>query len=259
MNNNLRIYVCEKSIDSIFTAIYDAWDSRYGHANIRIMEEENLDNMELFSEYITVVAQEEKARKVANSIKAKISEDAYALVCRCALSGTPGRADAIYRFLIHGYVIGGSIINNVSDPVVHPLFVADRYVNNETLHYLGFLRFSQLKNSVLFAKIRPVNDILVLIADHFSERLTDENWMILDEGRKNAIVHKAREPWFLTDASNIDESATKEYSDEERIMQVVWQRFVDTIGIEERTNKKLQYQMLPNRYREFMREVPYKV
>lgn len=256
---NTRIYVCDNFIDSIFTAIYDAWDSKYGHANIRIMEADSIDNMELFAEYITVVPDEEKAGKVANTIKVKISEDAYTLVCRCALSASKGRADAIYRFIIHGFVIGNSILDNLSNPVVHPLFVADRFVYNESHHYLGFLRFSQLKNSVLFSRIRPVNDILILIADHFSERLADENWMILDEGRRIAIIHKTREPWFLTDATDLEDSVTRDYSDEELHMQVIWQRFVDTIGIKERTNLKLHNQMLPNRYREFMREISYKV
>lgn len=258
MNKNIRIYVCKSTIDSIFTAIYDAWESQYGHNYIRIMEEENLDNMELFAEYINSEVDEEKALKVARSIRNKISEDAYALICRCALSKAVGRSDSIYRFLIEAFKVGTTILNNVSNPVVHPLFVADRYVNNEMLHYLGFLRFTELKNKILFAKIRPVNDILILIADHFSERLMNENWMIMDVGRKTAIIHKEREAWFLTDASDINEEVSKAYSDEEHKMQIIWKKFVDTIGITERTNEKLQFQMLPNRYREFMREMPYK-
>lgn len=257
--NNIKIFVCGNSVDSIFTAIYDAWASKFGHKNIKLQEEENFGNMELFSEYIMIEANSEKAMKVADSIKKKISEEAYNLVCRCALSKMQGRSDAIYRFLIQGFVIGSKITDNLSNPVVHPLFVADRNVNNEVLHYLGFVRFSELKNSILFSSIRPMNNILALIATHFSERLADENWMIFDEGREIAIIHKARSEWFITDAAELDRTMIKDYSDNEVQMQELWKKFVDTIAIKERTNLKLQYQMLPNRYREFMREVPYKL
>lgn len=37
--NLTKIFVCENSIDGIFTAIYQAWSSGYGHANVKIEEE----------------------------------------------------------------------------------------------------------------------------------------------------------------------------------------------------------------------------
>ena len=36
---NTRVFVCENSIDGIFTAVYDAWSSGYGHNNVRIEEQ----------------------------------------------------------------------------------------------------------------------------------------------------------------------------------------------------------------------------
>jgi probable DNA metabolism protein len=257
--NSLKIFVCGNSMDEIFTAIYDAWASRYGHGNIKLVEEENLETLELFADYIKIERDFEKAIKVADSIQKKISEEAYSLVCRCALSKMKGRADVIYRFLIQGFSVGSRITENLSNPVVHPLFTASRKVNNEAGHFLEFVRFSELKNKILFSKIRPENNILTLIAPHFSERLADENWMILDVGRETAIIHKAGCEWFLTDATDMNLEFIEDYSENEWQMQILWQKFVDTIAIKERMNLKLQKQLLPNRYREFMREVTYKV
>ena len=76
----MYIFQCEDSLDGIFTAIYDAWDSGYGLMNVRIEVLNGRDdcyNMELFSEYIPVETNEEKAEKVARSIRYKISEEAY--------------------------------------------------------------------------------------------------------------------------------------------------------------------------------------
>lgn len=252
---NIKVYLCESTIDCIFTGIYNAWESKYGHNNIKIVEQENFENMELFTEYIKVVADSEKASKVATSIQKKISTEAYLLVCSSALSNKVGRADAIYRFLLLGFSVGKDITNQMNHPMVYPLFTMERFVHNEAHHYLGFLRFSQLKNGILFSRIRPKNDIITLIADHFSQRLMNENWLIYDAGRKTAVIHRKSSSWFFTDARDLDLSILEDYSQMEESIQSLWKQFVDIIGIKERSNSKLQYQMLPNRYREFMREI----
>jgi len=253
-----RVYRCDGSVDGIFTAIYDAYESRYGHADIVIAETDQNTNLELFTEYIDTLTDEEKAEKVASSIKTKISLDAYEVVIKSALSKKKGRADAIYRFLQLGFATGRSVVNQLSHPYVLPVFEMERTVNNEISHYLQFVRFSELKNTILLSRIRPENNIITLIAPHFEDRLTEENWMIYDEGRNLAAVHKSRYPWILVDGKELNLSSLEQFSDLEIDMQIFWQTFVDTIAIKERINENLQKQMLPNRYREFMREMPYK-
>lgn len=34
--NTIKIFQCEDSIDGIFTAVYQAWSSGYGHDNVKI-------------------------------------------------------------------------------------------------------------------------------------------------------------------------------------------------------------------------------
>lgn len=252
-----HVYLCENTTDGIFTGIYDAWASKYGHEfnQIQIGEPENL---ELFCEYIAVKPDGEKAEKVARSICSKISRPAYQLVCRSALSKDRNKADSIYRFLILGFAMGARVVDYLSNQHVNHVFSMDRNVTFEDLHYRGFLRFSELENGILFSRIRPANNIITLLADHFADRFTGENWLIYDEDRKLAAVHRAEYPWILTDGSTLDFEKLNNYSSQELFLQQLWQEFVDTIGIEERTNDKLRLSMLPNRYREFMREVPWK-
>ncbi len=254
-----RVYRCDGSVDGIFTAIYDAYESRYGHADIVISETDADTNLELFTEYIDTLVDEEKAEKVAASIKKKISLDAYEVVIKSALSKQKGRSDAIYRFLQLGFTTGRSVLNQLSHPYVLPVFEIERCVNYEVSRYMQFVRFSELKNSILLSRIRPENNILTLIAPHFEDRLTEENWMIYDEGRNLVAVHRSRYPWILVDGKELNLSGLDQFSDSELNMQIFWKTFVDTMAIKERINDKLQKQMLPNRYREFMREIPYKV
>lgn len=253
-----RVYLCDGSVDGIFTAIYEAFASRYGHADIAIAEADTGSNLELFTEYIEIVSDEEKARKVAESIKSKISLRAYEAVIKSALSKYKGKSDAVYRFLQVGYQARAAVLDQLSHPYVFPVFEIERNVNNETHHYLEFVRFSELKSGILVSKIRPENDVLSLIAPHFADRLPEENWIIYDQGRNTAALHRKDFPWMLADGSGIDQRELEEFSEEEHRMQLFWQTFVDTIAIRERANGKLQSQFLPDRYREFMREVPYK-
>ena len=59
--------------------------------------------MELFSEYIPVQTDAEKAEKVRRSVLRKISTEAWEMVFRGSLSNQDEIADLIYRFLVGGF------------------------------------------------------------------------------------------------------------------------------------------------------------
>jgi len=255
--NNKRIYLCENSIDGIFTAIYQAWNSRYGHNNNKI-EEKSEDNhyssLELFSEYIQVDTDYDLAFKVSRSIKEKISEEAYQMLCRVALSNHQGKADLIYRFMILGFHMGAKIMNHLSDESVGNVYKINRNVNYEAHHFLGFLRFSEQESGLLTAVIHPKNNVLTLIAPHFEDRLPEERFVIYDANRKVAALHMPGKPWILVEAQKFEISKLKDYSYEEDEYQILWKAFVQHIAIKERTNMKLQRNMLPIRFRADMTE-----
>jgi probable DNA metabolism protein len=254
---NKRIYICENSVEGIFTGIYDAWSSRYGHENNRIevhMELESGRNLELFSEYIYVNTDQEKADKVAKAVKEKISMEAYDMVCHGVWSDKADKADIIYRFLILGFSMGARVVNHLGNDIVMSLFEMNRNVSNESHHYLGFLRFKEISNHILLANINPKNDILRLIAPHFSDRLSNENFLIYDENRKTCIIHKVSYPWIYTMGDTINLDSILEFSEEEEKFQCLWKTFFETIGIDERRNDKLQRNNLPLRFRNNMIE-----
>ncbi len=254
---NKRIYICEDSGEGIFTAIYDAWSSRYGHEYNRIevsTEYGNERNFELFSEYIHVKTNEEKALKVAKAIKEKISMEAYDMVCNGIWSERAEKADVVYRFLILGFSMGAKVVNHLGNDTVMSLFEMNRNVSNEAHHYLGFLRFKEINNHILLAKISPKNDVIRLIAPHFSDRLSNENFVIYDEKRKNAIVHKVGYPWIYTVGEHLNLDNIGNLSDAEEEFQSLWKTFFETIGIEARVNHKLQRNNMPLRFRNHMTE-----
>ncbi len=254
----MRIYLCEDSIDGIFSAIYTAWIERNGHKNnqIRVRNEKDEYNLELFTEYVEVENSEQYVEQIGFTIRDKISIEAYEWVCKCICSNREEKADCIYRFLILGFEYGKDVLKYIHHPYILPIFQINREIGREIEHYYGFLRFTQLENTVLYAKIAPKNNIIVMISAHFADRLSNENWIIYDEKRNRAVIHKKQKGYVLAAVEEAVfeqlESYAKSVREEE--IQQLWKGFVSAISIKERKNTKLQQHMLPKKFRNYMIE-----
>lgn len=259
--NTKRIYLCDNSIDGIFTAIYLAWSSRLGHSNIKIEEKSEgskYSNIELFAEYVGVDTDYILSVKVAKSIQDKISQEAYEMVYRVALSDYTGKSDLIYRFLILGFAVGSNITQHLSNEVVNQIFKINKNVGNEAHHLTGFVRFSEQENGLLTSVIHPKNNVLSLIAPHFVDRLSQERFLIYDANRKIAALYVPGSPWVLAEIPELNQDKVNEISFQEDEYRDLWRTFFDHIAIKERINPKLQRNNLPLRFRidmtEFHRE-----
>ena len=114
----MTIFTCFDQFEDMMTCIYDAWASKLGHRNVRLLTEP-IGNLELFCDYQHVDADEKKTVSVINSIQKKISFDAYQMVYRCAMSQVPEKLDVIYRFLLLGFAYGNKVMQMLQHPAVN--------------------------------------------------------------------------------------------------------------------------------------------
>ena len=251
-----RIYQCEDSVEGIFTAVYVAWASKYGHDHIKLqaVREDTVGNLELFSEYITVEKDDTLAEKVAESIRKKISVQAYQMVVRAALSCDEKKANSIYHFLVRGFAMGRQVVDHLTDPYVCDIFEMNRRVGADTHYYQEFVRFLELENKVLLAKIEPKNNVVELITPHFADRLASENFIILDVKRKLATIHQAHSKWFLSYLTTEEVNHLLVMSESQQDYEVLWRTFFDSIAIKERENYALQRNHVALHYRKYMTE-----
>ena len=262
----MYVFVCHDDPDSIFTAIYDAWASRLGHKNIRILAKEP-ENYELFCEYIHVTTNAEKSRKVADTIRRRLGAAASLVLFQAIMADESDiagsgrrsssssfsitKADALYRTLLLAFSMEypDRVLECLGNPYVLYLFELSRSVQNEAHHLLGFLRFKELRSGILFSEIHPKNDVLPILGEHFCDRLPQENFMIYDGTRKLALIHRAGSFDFLiADASALDQNLIQNYSDSELEYQKLWCGFFESITIEARKNPSLQNQNIPKRF-----------
>ena len=143
-----RIYQCENTIDGIFSAIYEAGISGYGHKYIRIqpLVEGEAVNLELFSEYISVETDSQKTEKVLKAIYEKISPRAYSEVMWAIISEEADRGDVIYQFITYGFTMGDKVCDALQIPAVKRIFAMRRKVANEAHFFREFLRFKEVRN-----------------------------------------------------------------------------------------------------------------
>lgn len=252
------VFLCEDTPDGIFTAVYDAWDSGLGHRNVAL-ELNGCFNYSLFSRYVSVSTDYEKSFKVARSLNHKLSRQVFATAYYAALSEPPGKADAIYRFIVLAFRHGPKIVSMLGLPEVQAVFALRRKVGNEAHYFREFIRFSDTGSGILFGKIKPKCNVLPLVAPLFSDRMPSETWVLLDETRDLAVFHPADQEWFLTSVSEDPSAIPMEYdlppnTESEDQYRALWKVFHKTIAIKERINPRCQRNQLPLWYRKNMTE-----
>lgn len=248
----MTVFICKEEPDDIWCGIYDAWMSGLGHENVRL-EPEGCD-AELFCEYREVVRDAVKARKVTDRIRTILKEDGYEFVFKVVLSKERYRADKVYRFLIIAFRTGPKVMDMLQIPAVFEVFQMYRNLGMEYQHMLGFTRFSKTRDDILLGKIGPKNDLTVLLAVHFADRLSGENWILYDCNRKKAAVHQANRGWALVNATDEEWQHRLGQSTDEAEYEDLWRAFHQSIAILERVNPRCQRNMLPLRFRPYMLE-----
>lgn len=247
----ITVYLCDDCVEGIFTAIYKAWEAGTSHTDVRIR---NNGSISFFEDYIKVETDKLLSEKVASSILRKLSFEVYMNVYYACLSDDEDKASYIYHFLQKAFKFNGNIMNKLHDNDVNRIYRLRRAVGNEAGRYREFIRFEELENGVLAGRIEPKYNIIPLITDHFADRMHNEHWIILDTKRSISAVHVAYKGYAFTD--QITEANLLNFSGlskKEADFQALWKRFFDTIAIEERINPNLQRNLMPLRFRKYMK------
>lgn len=251
----MYIYRCEESMEGILTAIYNIYEDKRATEDTQIrLDREYV----LFGEDVPVVADREKAEKVMRTLYRKFGPKDYDIICEALASQSPEKANAVYHSIRYGLkaaVAPGRLFQHLTDNNILLVSKLATNVAREFQHLLGFLRFEELENGILFARIKPQNHALQGLMEHFSDRLPMENFCIYDEGREQFAIHPAGKEWFLLESTAAIAQVEKiPHSTEEEMYAALFKHFCKRIAIKERSNYELQRNMLPLHFREYMTE-----
>lgn len=251
------IYVCEDSLTGIFSGIYEVWKRKMTAEEAGLEVGDSFERR-LFCEYIFCKAEERKALAVIRMIQKNLGVDVYEKISYALLSADRRKAEMVFRAMLEAKRLSRKdrLMEHLGNEAVRAVFGMYRQVANEAHHYKGFVRFRELKNKTLFAKIEPKHAVLPCIAEHFADRFPQENWVIYDKTHEVFLIHeKGKRYYFLQQYmcmkgdSGSDQNIAGGFSEEEMDYEALWKGFVQSISVAERENRALQNQNLPLRFR----------
>ena len=251
------IYVCEDSLTGIFSGIYEVWKRKMTAEEAGLEVGDSFERR-LFCEYIFCKAEERKALAVIRMIQKNLGADVYEKISYALLSADRRKAEMVFRAMLEAKKLSRKdrLMEHLGNEAVRAVFGMYRQGANEAHHYKGFVRFRELKNKTLFAKIEPKHAVLPCIAEHFADRFPQENWVIYDKTHEVFLIHeKGKRYYFLQQYmcmkgdSGSAQNITGGFSEEEMDYEALWKGFVQSISVAERENRALQNQNLPLRFR----------
>ncbi len=130
--------------------------------------------------------------RAVHSVARRMGREAEEAVCFASACPEREKADAVYRLIVRGLSMtdGHRAVHCLQDPSVSLVMKLRQKAWHEAHRMMGFLRFEELENQVLYAQIEPAYDVLSLIAPHFADRFLRENWIIHDKKRAQAAFEE---------------------------------------------------------------------
>lgn len=238
------VYLHDGTFDGFLTAVYNHYYTEKAEG----IGEEGSYQTGLFEEVISLKTNTDQAKKVMRAIEDKLSSESKYHIHRSFLSFREDKDTLLLKYIELAFK-DINLDNNHTHEHVLPVHHMSKRVGFETHRFLGLLRFRDV-GKVLYADFTPDNRILTLLVDHFADRLKNERFIIHDIKRKEAVVYE-KNHWYITD---LDIIQTPESSEEEKYYQRLWTHYFDNVAIKERTNKKLQQQFVPKKYRNYITE-----
>ena len=240
------VYVYDGSFDGFLCCVYNLY---YNNIKpVAVCTTEHLSPS--FYQNIEIITRRRTAGRVKTAIEGKIYPGCCEHLKKCMLCDIPDKEMHMLRYVEKGFAAGDKVKNMLTDEDVNALFKGLRNLDRERHHYLGIVRFYKAGN-VYISKIAPKNQILPLIAWHFTNRFRDMRFMIYDETNRQALAHRGGR-YEIIMADNI---ILPTLSADEAQLQKLWKGFYDTISIKERENPKLRMNYLPKHEWAFLPEL----
>ena len=239
------------SFDGLLCVIYAYYYEKLMPSRI---EFERVFQSAIGEDAVVVTTEPNKARQVLEAVRQKISEEALEAAYGAYLcednNTLQGKWVSIFRYIILGFKVGNAVYRYENEDCVRHVRSMASKTFRESHLLKGFVRFKETKNGFLFSEISPTNNVLTLLAEHFSDRLKLEHWVIFDKSRHIAAVYNAD----TFEIREVGEVLPVEMTELEAYYEKLFVTFFNTITIENRVNPKLQTQLLPKKFRKNMPE-----
>ncbi len=253
----MHIFTCTRNYEAMLTCIYVAWASGFGHKNIKL-EIEPFGQYSIFDEYTHVDADTALAQKVMDAVNMKLSPYFYSEIAYISMGYEEDVLDIMYRMMLYGFTYGNKALNMVQFDEIARYKAIRKRIGNEICRFKEFSRFHRIESGAYVAHIEPKSNLLLALGPIFQDRMPSENWMIVDDVHKEAIIHPINQNFYLRILNDEELEHVLETERENDEYTDMWKVFFETIAIKERENPTCQNNHFPKWTRkhvvEFMKD-----
>jgi len=244
----MRTYLYDGTFESFLTALSLALEQAEDCALAR--EGGAGAEAGLFSEFVNAGTDPARAGAMRDFFEKRGSAESWHHARYAFLSEAAGAEDAVLAYARLVKEKGATADDMLADLRVKKVHDLSRSVGGEAHMFKGFVRFKELADKTLYARIEPDHNILPLLTGHFRDRLGEFNWIIHDARRNKAALHSGGRLIYAP----ISQAKALEFDGREAAVQELWRHFFKTAAIKERTNPRLQRQNVPLKYRKDLTE-----
>lgn len=249
----MHTLVYDNSFEGWLTAIFEVYEYKFNDA---VIERASLYQSSLLATEHTVITSQEKALRVWNGLKKKLSPKALQQLYNSFLSEEKGIENTMLTYARYAFSHKGTMEHDFSSAVVLKIAQTARKVARERHRMTAFVRFQLTADGLYYALVEPDFNVLPLIVKHFRERYADQRWLIYDNFRKYGIYYNLQtvETVILTFTEQNENTACCIYDEAEALYQQLWQQYFKSVNIKARKNTRLHIQHMPVRYWKYLTE-----
>ena len=239
------IIVYDGSFEGFLSLIYEVYYKKLKPTNIY----KKLPNEIIFEKTIHIQINEENYTKVLKAMKSKFQKKIVQRVMNIFMCDSKNFEMALLEYIILGFKDDKQLLN-INNSCVFYLNNLEKELFKNVHKMYAFVRFEELDDNSLYAKLECKFNTLYFLAKHFLKRFNNQDFIIHDINRKLAFI-KIGEDFSFQEVAHFEEPSQ---SQNEQKFQKLWKSFFKGISIEERVNLKLQQNQVPLIYRTYMSE-----
>lgn len=239
------ILVYDGSFEGFLSLIYEVYYQKLKPLKIY----KTLPNEMIFEEIKEIETIEQNSKKVLDSMKKIFPKDIVCKILNIFMCDTKEFEMALLEYIILGFKDTKQLFN-INNSSIFYLEALEKELFRHVHKMTGFIRFEELEDGTLYAKIQTKFNVAYFLGKHFLKRFNNQNFIIHDIEREIAFV-KIENNISIENIASFD---TPTYSENEAKFQKLWSSFFNSVSIKERTNLKLQQNQVPLIYRTYMNE-----
>ena len=237
--------IYDKSFEGFLTLVYKVYYEKLKPTKILRSKPNEL----FMDEFIFINNDEELSLKVLNALKTKFSKQNFQRILNIFMCDTKDFELDLLNYIILGFK-DQKQLQNINNKAIFNILNIEKELFRHIHKMEGFLRFEELDDGTLYAKMQTKFNVAYFLGKHFFKRLNNQRYIIHDINRKIAFI---KNDDFIG-IQNIASYEEPKLSEHEEKFKKLWSQFFKSVSIESRKNDRCQKNQVPLLYRTFMSE-----